>query len=166
MVLLVTASPQPVGAQQAPDLVAITKSVVRVKATVPSNARSAETLGTERTGSGVVIDDAGLIVTIGYLIMEASEVEVQATGGKSFPADIVAYDPISGFGLLRGQYGFDAPAMRLGRSADAKVGDPMLAVSHGGSGSVMATLVVGKREFAGYWEYLLDEAIFTSPAHP
>ena len=139
------------------------QSIVGVKAVVPSNARTAESLGTERMGSGIVIDSGGLIVTIGYLVMEASSVEVRTADGKVHPADIVAYDQASGFGLLRGQYGFKAKPMRLGRSAAVKVGDPLLALSHGGPEGVRATQLVSKREFAGYWEYLLDEALFTSP---
>ncbi|UEM06217.1 S1C family serine protease [Skermanella rosea] len=160
------AGPVPAAAQrvEAPDVAAMMQSVVGVKATVPSDARSADSLGTERLGSGIVIDGSGLIVTIGYLVMEASAVEVRTAEGKVHPAEIVAYDHVSGFGLLRGQYGFRAKPMRLGRSGEAKVGDPMLALAHGGPDAVHATLVVSKREFAGYWEYLLDEAIFTSPA--
>jgi S1-C subfamily serine protease len=157
--------PQPAFAQeaQAPDVAAMIQSVVGVKAVIPLNARTAESLGTERLGSGIVIDSNGLIVTIGYLVMEASSVEVRTADGKVHPADIVAYDQASGFGLLRGQYGFKAKPMRLGRSAEVKVGDPLLALSHGGPEAVRATLLVSKREFAGYWEYLLDEALFTSP---
>jgi len=158
--------PRPASAQeaQAPDVAAMIQSVVGVRAIIPSNARSAESLGTERQGSGIVIDSGGLIVTTGYLVMEASSVEVRTADGKVYPADIIAYDQASGFGLLRGQYGFKAKPMRLGRSADVKVGDPLLALSHGGPEAVRATLLVSKREFAGYWEYLLDEALFTSPA--
>ena len=147
----------------APNLAAMVQSIVGVKAIVPSNARTAESLGTERMGSGIVIDSGGLIVTIGYLVMEASSVEVRTADGKVHPADIVAYDQVSGFGLLRGQYGFKAKPMRLGRSAAVKVGDPLLALSHGGAEGVRATQLVSKREFAGYWEYLLDEALFTAP---
>ena len=98
---------------ESPDLAAMVQSIVGVKAIVPSNARTAESLGTERMGSGVVIDSSGLIVTIGYLVMEASSVEVRTMDGKAYPADIVAYDQASGFGLLRGQYGFKAKPMRL-----------------------------------------------------
>ena len=108
------------------------QSIVGVKAIVPSNARTAELLGTERLGSGIVIDSSGLIVTIGYLVMEASSVEVRTADGKAYPADIVAYDQASGFGLLRGQYGFKAKPMRLGRSAEVKVGDPLLALAMAG----------------------------------
>jgi S1-C subfamily serine protease len=148
---------------ESPDIAAMVQSIVGVKAIVPSNARTAESLGTERMGNGIVIDSSGLIVTIGYLVMEASSVEVRTADGKVYPADIVAYDQASGFGLLRGQYGFKAKPMRLGRSAEVKVGDPLLALSHGGPEGARATLLVSKREFAGYWEYLLDEALFTSP---
>ncbi|KJB93611.1 S1C family serine protease [Skermanella aerolata] len=158
-------TPAPATAQrvESPDLAAMVQSVVGVRAMVPSNARSAESLGTERSGSGVVIDSTGLIVTIGYLVMEASSVEVRNADGKTYPAEIVAYDQASGFGLLRGGYGFKAKPMRLGRSADVKVGDPMLALIHGGAEGVRATQLVSRREFAGYWEYLLDDALFTSP---
>jgi serine protease Do len=162
--------PRAASAQEAdaPDIAGMVQSIVGVKAIVPSNARTAESLGTERVGSGIVIDSSGLIVTIGYLVMEASSVEVRTADGKVHPADIVAYDQASGFGLLRGRYGFKAKPMRLGRSAEVKIGDPLLALSHGGaeggeSQGVHATLLVSKREFAGYWEYLLDEALFTSP---
>ena len=108
------------------------ESIVGVKAIVPSDARTAESLGNERLGSGIVIDSSGLIVTIGYLVMEASSVEVRTAEGKVHPADIVAYDHASGFGLLRGQYGFKAKPMRLGRSAAVKVGDPLLALAMAG----------------------------------
>jgi S1-C subfamily serine protease len=148
---------------ESPHIAAMVQSIVGIKAIVPSNARTAESLGTERMGNGIVIDSSGLIVTIGYLVMEASSVEVRTADGKVYPADIVAYDQASGFGLLRGQYGFKAKPMRLGRSAEVKVGDPLLALSHGGPEGARATLLVSKREFAGYWEYLLDEALFTSP---
>ena len=118
--------PRPAMAREieSPDVAAMVQSIVGVKAIVPSNARTAESLGTERLGSGIVIDSGGLIVTIGYLVMEASSVEVRTADGKVHPANIVAYDQASGFGLLRGQYGFKAKPMRLGRSAEVKVGIP------------------------------------------
>ena len=145
------------------DLKKALAAVVGLRAQIPADAFTAETLGTERSGHGVVIRADGLVLTIGYLIMEAGQVEVQTSDGKSFPADIVAYDHVSGFGLLRGGYGFKGKPMRLGRSAEVKVGDPLLALSGGGPEGVRATQLVSRREFAGYWEDLLDEAMFTSP---
>lgn len=141
----------------------VVRSVVGITATVPADSQSARTLGTDREGSGVVIDGSGLILTIGYTVMEASQIQVIAADGRSYPANMVAYDTVSGFGLLRAEMGFSAPWLRLAGSDAVKEGDTLLALSGGGNRGATAVKVVGKREFAGYWEYLLDEALFTFP---
>ena len=145
----------------------ILAAIVGVTAKVPADARTAAHLGTDREGSGVVIDDHGLVLTIGYLILEASEVSiVTAEDGRTVPADIIAYDHETGFGLLRAARPLDVTPMALGRSADLEVRDPVLIASHGGAAMARPALVVSRRLFAGYWEYILDKAIFTSPPHP
>jgi len=141
----------------------VVRAIVGITATVPADSQSARTLGTDREGSGVVIDGSGLILTIGYTVMEASQIQVIAADGRSYPANMVAYDPVSGFGLLRAEMGFSAPWLRLANSGAVKEGDTLLALSGGANRSATAVKVVGKREFAGYWEYLLDEALFTFP---
>jgi S1-C subfamily serine protease len=141
----------------------VVRSIVGITATVPADSQSARTLGTDREGSGVVIDGSGLILTIGYTVMEASQIQVTTADGRSYPANMVAYDPISGFGLLRAEMGFSAPWLRLANADAVKEGDTLLALSGGDNRGAMAVKVVGKREFAGYWEYLLDEALFTFP---
>jgi S1-C subfamily serine protease len=141
-------------------------AVVQVSAVVPGNARTADSLGTSREGSGIVIDDSGLIVTIGYLILEAAEVEVQPPGsGEPVSASIVAYDHESGFGLLRASQPLEVAPMPLGSASSLRPMQPLLAVSRVGELEPQGVYVVDRREFAGYWEYLLDEAIFTSPPH-
>ena len=140
-------------------------AVVKLRAEVPADARSARTLGAEREGNGVAIDGDGLVLTIGYLILEAMAVSVVDASGKLFAADVVAYDYDTGFGLVRA-IGLKAPPIRLGDSAAAKERAPVLIAAHGGREQALAALVVSRREFAGYWEYLLDEAIFTAPPHP
>ena len=143
-----------------------TKAVVGVRTLVPPEARSARTLGTEREGSGVLIRDDNLIVTIGYLLMEAHTVEVIAADGKRIPASIVAYDAESGFGLLRPVRALDARPIRLGDSDALKTADRVLALSRPeGMASASPARVMSRRAFAGYWEYLLESAIFTSPPH-
>lgn len=144
-----------------PDL--LTRAVVRVEAAVLPDAQSARTLGTEREGTGVVIDSGGLILTIGYTIMEAFQVQVTTADGRGYPAEVVAYDNASGFGLLRAGLDFDAPPVRLGDSAALTEGSAALVLSRHGTQTAQPVIVAGKREFAGYWEYLLDEAIFTTP---
>lgn len=143
-----------------------TKAIVGVHALIPPEARSARTLGTERDGSGVLIRDDNLIVTIGYLLMEAHTVEVIAADGKRIPAAVVAYDAESGFGLLRTVRALDARPVRLGDSDALATADRVIALSRAdGLASASPARVMSRRTFAGYWEYLLDNAIFTAPPH-
>ncbi len=141
------------------------KGVVQVNAVIPGNARTAGSLGTARQGTGVVIDDTGLVVTIGYLILEASEVTITGAGDQAVPATIVAYDHESGFGLIRASQALDAPPVSLGSSSALRPMQPLLAVSHAGGLDATGVYLVDRREFAGYWEYLLEDALFTSPPH-
>jgi len=154
-------------AAAAPPAADPTRAVVGVHALVPPEARSARTLGTERDGSGILIRDDNLIVTIGYLLMEAHTVEVIAADGRRIPAAIVAYDAESGFGLVRPVRGIEASPVRLGDSDAIKSADQVIALSRaGGQALASAARVMSRRTFAGYWEYLLDNAIFTAPPHP
>lgn len=136
-------------------------SVVRLHARAVPDARSRNTLGRDREGTGIVIDSSGLILTIGYLIQEAETVEITAVNGRSSPATVIAYDYATGFGLLRA---LQAPAIKpiaFGDSKQLADREPVLIVGFDG---VAPAFVVSKRPFAGSWEYLLDEAIFTAPA--
>jgi S1-C subfamily serine protease len=141
------------------------KAVVKIRATIPDYARSASTLGTEREGSGVVIDSKGHILTIGYLITESETIEVTGLEGKPTGATSVGYDHKTGFGLLRADKPIPVSPMELGQSAEVKEGDPVLVAGFGGMDSVQGARVISRKEFAGYWEYLVDEAIFTAPPY-
>src|SRR5262245_17594605 len=146
------------------DAARVLSAVVGLTAQIPSVARTAETLGTRRAGSGIVIDANGLVVTIGYLVLEASEVELK-TDERTVHALVVGYDSDSGLGLVRATEPLDAVPMRLGDSTDLTEGSPVLIASFAEERSVTPAIVVARREFAGYWEYLLDDAIITSPPH-
>ena len=135
-------------------------SVVRINVKAVPNARSRATLGPEREGTGIVIDSSGLILTIGYLIQEAESVEVATADGRALPASVIAYDYTTGFGLLRA---VKAPAIKpisFGDSANVADREPVLIVGFDG---VAPAFVVSRRQFAGYWEYLIDDAIYTAP---
>jgi S1-C subfamily serine protease len=143
-------------------------SVVAVHATVPPDARTADSLGTEREGSGVVIGPDGLVLTIGYLILEAITAEITLPDRRVVPAEVAAYDYETGFGLLRPLFDTGLPAIQLGESGALQQDNPVLVASFADAGSqsaATAAYVVSRREFAGYWEYLLPDAIFTSPPH-
>lgn len=152
-----------VRAEQAPE--EILNAIVRVHATVPENARTAVSLGTDRDGSGVVIDERGYVLTIGYLILEAERIEVVGQRGETVKATFVAYDHNSGLGILRAEKPLKVTHMQLGQSSELTVGDPVLVASYGGPDSVQGARVLTRQEFAGYWEYLLEDAIFTSPPY-
>lgn len=139
--------------------------VVKVRATVPETARTAATLGTEREGNGVVIDSAGHVLTIGYLILEAAEVLITEADSEPIKAAVVGYDHRTGFGLLRPARPLKAPAIVLGNSAEISEGEPLLVAGYGGRESAQGVRVVSRSEFAGSWEYLLEKAIFTAPAY-
>lgn len=141
------------------------RAVVSVRSSVPNDARTARTLGTQREGNGVVIDSNGLVLTIGYLILEAQFTEVVGPDGKTVPATVVAYDHDSGFGLLRATRPLGVDPMPLGDSGKLAAGNRVLVVSAAGGRQITPAQVVSRRVFAGYWEYLLEDAIFTMPPH-
>lgn len=139
------------------------RAIVGIEASVPNDARTARSLGTERRGGGVLIDDAGLVLTIGYLILEAEHVAIQDGAGASVPAEIVAYDHETGFGLIRALGPVMGQPARLGALDALEVGHTLVAA---GPGLVRPTILVDRRPFAGGWEYLLDGALYTSPPIP
>jgi S1-C subfamily serine protease len=148
------------------DLERTLASVLTLRATIPADAFTAGTLGTERAGSGVVIRDSGLVATIGYLITEAETIWITSSDGRAVPGHALAYDQESGFGLVQALGQLNLPALEMGDSDSLKVGDQVVFAAGGGKHHAVETRVVGRQEFAGYWEYVLDDAIFTAPAHP
>lgn len=140
-------------------------SVVGLHAIIPPDAFSAETLGTERAGNGVVIDN-GLVLTIGYLITEAESVWLHLADGRVVEGHALGFDSVTGFGLVQALGDLGVEPLPLGSSADTRIGDRVVVGGAGGRTRSVASQIVAKQEFAGYWEYLLDEAVFTYPAHP
>lgn len=141
------------------------RSIVGLEASIPEDAFTAATLGANRAGSGVVIREDGLVLTIGYLITEAESVLLTSADGKVTPAHPLAYDQETGFGLVQALGRLELPALDLGKASEAKPGDSVV-LAGGDHAQYVRGAIIGKQEFAGYWEYLLDEAIFTAPAHP
>jgi len=160
---LVLVGVAPAGATKLDELV---DAVVRIKTFINPDGSSVQNLGREREGSGIVIDESGLILTIGYLMVEAHAAEVVTNSGRTLPAAVVGYDPETGFGLLRTIEPPKIKPIAFGKSADVKGQDPELVASGGGTGMVLPVRVASRREFAGSWEYLIEGAIFTSPPHP
>ena len=154
------------GLAQSTRIEELVSAVVRIRTHVNPEGRTVEGLGREREGSGIIIDNDGLVLTIGYLMVEAYAAEVVDNSGRTVPANVVGYDHESGFGLLRTMEPLKLKPMPLGKSADVKERDPVLVASFGGADMVAGAYVVAKREFAGNWEYMLDEALFTAPPHP
>jgi S1-C subfamily serine protease len=141
------------------------QSVMEVHSRIPEDGFTATSLGTERAGSGVLIRENGLVLTIGYLITEAETIWLKSVRGRTIPGHALAYDQETGFGLVQALSRLELPAMELGSSGETKLGDPVI-LAGGGPVRSVQSYIVGKQEFAGYWEYLLEEALFTAPAHP
>lgn len=148
------------------DLAAAARAVFTLHAKVPADAFTAQHLGVQREGNAVLIDEDGLALTIGYLVTEATTVSLVDWTGAAKAAEVVGYDQATGYGLVRLLEPVDARPIPLGALEDVATGAEMTVVAGGGADFAMAVRLLSKREFAGYWEYLLDEALFTSPPHP
>lgn len=161
----------PPGSQPRPqayqyDLDRALSSVLGLSSTVPADAFTADTLGRERAGHAVLIREDGIVLTIGYLVTEASAVWLTTHEGRVVPATVIGFDGETGFGLVQALGRLDLPALPLGSSAGTEVGDDVVLAGAGGRRRSVAARIVMKQEFAGYWEYVLDEALFAAPAHP
>ena len=161
----ISAAVQPKPEDYGYDLEAALASVVGLRAIIPPDAFTAETLGTERAGNGVLIRD-GLVLTIGYLITEAESIWLHLNDGRTVPGHALGYDQETGFGLVQPLGRFDLPTLKIGSSGPLQVGERVVMGGSGGRQRSVAARVAGRQEFAGYWEYVLDEAIFTAPSHP
>src|SRR2546428_11918387 len=148
------------------DLDAALGSVVQLRAEIPNDAFTAPILGTERAGNGIVIREDGLVLTIGYLITEASTIWLTTNQGVVAGGFPLAYDQATGFGLVQPLGRLGARALERGTASSCRIGENVVVAGHGGRAHALEAAVVAKREFAGYWEYVLDEALFTAPAHP
>ena len=148
------------------DLEGISRSVVKLRAEVPDDAFTAGILGSQRTGNGVVISADGLILTIGYLVTEAADVWLTTPDGRELAAHPLAYDQVTGFGLVLPLEKADIAPVLFGSSADLAVGDSAFVVGSPEFGEPQPVEIFARREFAGAWEYLLEDAIFATPAHP
>jgi S1-C subfamily serine protease len=147
------------------DLERALSSVVGLHSIIPPDGFTAETLGVERAGNGVLIDN-GLVLTIGYLITEAATVWLHLGDGHVVEGHALGFDQETGFGLVQALGKIDLPALPIGSSRAAEIGERVVIGGAGGRTRSLAGRIAAKQEFAGYWEYVLDEAIFTSPAHP
>jgi S1-C subfamily serine protease len=148
------------------DLERALDSVVGLRAEIPEDAFTAQILGTERAGNGVVIRDDGLILTVGYLITEASTIWITTNKGTVAGGFPLAYDQATGFGLVHPLGRLGVRPIERGTASACRVGENVVMAGAGGPAHALKATIFAKREFAGYWEYVLDEAMFTAPAHP
>lgn len=148
------------------DLDSVLDAVVLLRSEIPEDAFTAPLLGTERAGNGIVIREDGLILTVGYLITEASTIWLTTNKGAVAGGFPIAYDQATGFGLVQPLAPLGAKPITRGTAASCQVGANVVVAGHGGRAHALKATVFAKREFAGYWEYVLDEAVFTAPAHP
>lgn len=141
-------------------------AVVKVRMKAVPDARTSHYLGAEREGSGIVIDDKGHVLTIGYIVLEADSIEITTADGRSVPAALVGYDHDTGFAVLHASLPLGAKPIALGDSSSVEERDPVMVLPYGGREAVSLAFVVSRREFSANWEYLLDSAIFITPPSP
>jgi len=138
-------------------------AIVKLSIKAIPDARTADTLGAEREGTGVVINADGLILTVGYLILESDSILVLTPDGRVLPAVAIGFDHASGFGLVRASPSVATQPIVFGDSAGLDEFEQVLAVTHPAAGGLTPAYVVSRRRFTGYWEYMIDGAIFTAP---
>ena len=158
-------SAQPRAEDYSYDLERALTSMVGLHSIIPPDAFTADTLGVERAGNGVLIEN-GLALTVGYLITEAETIWLHLHDGRVVPGHALAIDQETGFGLVQALARIDLPSLPLGSSAAAQVGERVVIGGAGGRTRSLAARIAAKQEFAGYWEYVLNEAVYTLPAHP
>jgi S1-C subfamily serine protease len=156
---------QPRAADYSFDLEATLRSVVGLRADIPADAFTAGALGTERAGNGICIA-GGLILTMGYLITESESIWLTTADGWAVPGHALAVDYETGFGIVQPLGKLGVGELQIGDSNAVQIGAPALLAAAGGRHRTIETQVVGRQEFAGYWEYVIDDAFFTAPAHP
>ena len=148
------------------DLESALDAVVLLRAEIPEDAFTAPILGTERAGNGVVIREDGLVLTIGYLITEAESIWLTTNRGTVVQGHALAYDQNTGFGLVLALGPLGVRPLARGSARTTSTEEPVVVIGHGGRAHSLKATLIAKREFAGYWEYVLDEALFTARAHP
>lgn len=148
------------------DLAQALDALVLLHAEIPEDAFTGSILGTERVGYGAVFREDGLVLTIGYLITEAEDIWLTTNAGTVVAAHALAYDQATGFGLVQPLGELRAPWLERGSAAALSAGDEVFVLGHGGRSHALKAKLFAKREFAGYWEYLIEDALFTVPAHP
>jgi S1-C subfamily serine protease len=148
------------------DLENLGRSVMKLRADVPEDAFTAGVLGSQRIGNGVVINRDGLVLTIGYLVTEATDVWLSDSAGREVAAHPLAYDQVTGFGLVLPLQELGLPPVTFGSSAALSSGSHVHVLSAREFAAPQSARVLARREFAGAWEYLLEDAIFAAPAHP
>ena len=141
-------------------------SIVRLSSDVPSDAFSARSLGTERQGNAILLNDDGILLTIGYLVVDAHTITLHANGERDVRAELVGYNHETGFALLHALSPLDTKRAKIGTAVGLEVNEPVIIAPYGGVDHAISGTVVSRREFAGSWEYMLDSAIFTAPIHP
>lgn len=148
------------------DLDSTLASVLRLNSEVPETAYSARTLGTERHGNAILIGEEGYCLTIGYLVVDANSITLSARGGKKVQAELVGYNHESGFAVIRALSPLEIPVLPIGTAEDLSEKEPVIIAPYGGTQHSISATVVSRRVFAGSWEYMVDNAIFTAPIHP
>ncbi len=160
-------APRPDREELSYDLDPAFTAIVRLHADVDEHCATASTLGPEREGAGIVIDENGLILTVGYIIVEARNVTISILGRtEAVVGEAIAYDHESGLGMARAVDDQNLAPMALGSARTPVAGDPVVVSGYGGYSQAIAANVVARQEFAGSWEYMLDNAVFTTPLNP
>jgi S1-C subfamily serine protease len=159
----------PANSDKAPaHLQKIIPAVVGIHSKIPLDRPSVLTLGPLRWGSGVIYDPQGYILTVGYIVSDAAEIQVSLQDGRTVPARLVGVDAQSGIGVIKMEGEGPWPAAPLGDSTRAAVGDTTATLGVDSDKKLVVTQgsIQEIKRFAGYWEYMIDRALIVAPYNP
>jgi S1-C subfamily serine protease len=145
----------------------VVPATVAVAVEVPETHPSAAILGTERLGTGVVVDRAGLLLTVNYVVIGASSVEVTLLDETRVDGRVVAHDFASGLAVIEiSAHGL--AALDLCPSSALGVGQDIFIVAAAGENKRRANsgMITSIAPFDAYWDYSLDRAITTTAMNP
>jgi S1-C subfamily serine protease len=142
-------------------------ATVHIAAQIPEAHPSARLLGTERMGSGVVVDASGLVLTVNYVVLGAEQIKVSLIDQRTYAAEVVRLDFASGLALVRIDEQRLSP-LPLRSTRNLVAGEEAFIVASVGDGA--ARIANGAVSYIGpfdaNWEYVLDRAIMLTAMNP
>jgi S1-C subfamily serine protease len=145
----------------------ILPATVDLHVTIPESHPSAANLGSERVGSGTIVDPDGYILTVHYVTVGASSITATLPDGEQYPAQVAAQDQETGLSLVKIS-ARDLPHLKLAPADSVTLGQAVLMIASSGQTGrrVSGGYVSSTEPYDGQWEYMIDKTIRVTAFNP